>query len=61
MVKLSQINDLLVEEAKIVDYLLSEENSRGKSNFFVAFGFDPVQWHHLERALIQHASAHEIK
>lgn len=59
--KLPTIENALVEEAKITAYLLSEENSGGKSAFFMAFGFTLDGWQILREALLQHASTHEVK
>lgn len=59
--KLPNIENVLVEESKITSYLLSEENSGGKSAFFIAFGFTIEDWQILKDALIQHASSHEVK
>jgi len=50
----------VVEEAKINDYLLSEERSGGKSGFFFAFGFAHARWEVLRNALLRHAAAHEV-
>lgn len=58
--KLPNIENALVEEAKITAFLLSEENSGGKSAFFTAFGFTLNEWVILKAALIQHASDHDI-
>src|SRR5262245_54642538 len=49
-----------VERQKITAYLLSEENSGGKSAFFVTFGFDLAHPEKLEQALLAHAAAHEV-
>ena len=59
--KLPNLENVLVEEAKITAYLLSEENSGGKSAFFMAFGFALDDQETLKDALIQHASTYEIK
>lgn len=59
--KLPNLETAVVEEAKITAYLLSEENSGGKSAFFSAFGFTLVDWRQLSSALIEHASRHEVK
>jgi len=45
----------IVDERKIVEYLLSEENSDGKYAFFVAFGFSVQEWQKLRNALLKHA------
>jgi hypothetical protein len=59
--KLPNLEHALVEEAKIIAYILSEENSGGKAAFFMAVGFTTTHWETLRDALIQHASAHEVK
>lgn len=58
--KLPNHENILIEEAKIIDYLLSEEKSGGKSDFFVAFGFSLAEWEHLRAALRQHAILHDV-
>ena len=58
--KLSNLQDALVEEDKITAYLLSEEKSGGKAAFFAAFGFTLTDPETLRAALLQHAAAHEI-
>jgi hypothetical protein len=58
--KLPNPEKALVEPRKITAYLLSEENSGGKSAFFVAFGFNLAQPEELEQALLAHAAAHEV-
>ena len=59
--KLPNLENVLVEEAKITTYLLSEENSGGKATFFIVFGFTIDEWQRFRDALIQHAETHEIK
>jgi len=49
----------IVETAKITEYLLSEENSGGKSAFFFAFGFTLDQPDSLRQALLRHAQSHD--
>ena len=41
MMRLPSLDRLRVDQTKIVDYLLSEANSRGKSKFFLGLGFGP--------------------
>jgi hypothetical protein len=50
MAKLPNLENALVEESKITDYLLSEEKSGGKSAFFMAFGFTTDDWETLRNA-----------
>lgn len=58
--KLPNLEFALVEERKVAAYLLSEENSGGKSAFFATFGFTVAQWEALRDALLEHAAAHEV-
>jgi hypothetical protein len=58
--KLPNLKNALVEEAKVTAYLLSEENSGGKAAFYVAFGFTVAGWQRLRDALIEHAASHEV-
>jgi hypothetical protein len=44
-----------IDKQKIVDYLLNREKSRGKAAFFIAFGFDMVNWEVLAKALKEQA------
>ncbi|NJL57484.1 hypothetical protein HC928_21890 [bacterium] len=60
MMKLPNLENLLVEKAKIADYLLSQEKSSGKSAFYLVFGFTLADWEILKAALIQHATTHEV-
>ncbi len=50
--KLPNLKNALIEESKITAYLLSEENSGGKSAFFAAFGFSVEMWEKLRDALL---------
>lgn len=58
--KLPFLEQALIEQAKIADYLLSEENSDGKAAFFYAFGFTLQMWALLRDALLEHARQHEV-
>ena len=44
-------DSLLVEETKVIGYLLSEAASRGKATFFLRLGFRPDEWETLATAL----------
>ncbi len=55
MTLLPSLDKLRVDQAKIVDYLLSEANSRGKSKFFLGLGFRPENWTALAEAIKAHA------
>lgn len=46
---------LRVDRSKVVDYLLSEFNSRGKATFFLRYGFRPEAWETLAAALTEQA------
>jgi len=61
-VKLPNVEQAIVPRAKIVDYLLSEvqEKGRDKATFFRAFGFSLQGWEELASALLHHAQTHEI-
>lgn len=58
--ELPNLNNALIEESKITAYLLSEENSGGKSAFFAAFGFTVETWERLRDALQHHIATHEV-
>ena len=60
--KLPNTHNLVIERAKIVDYLLSEthEDGRHKAAFFRRFGFRPEFWQDFADALKQHAVDHEL-
>lgn len=58
--KLPNVEFGLIEESKITAYLLSEENSGGKSVFFAAFGFTIDAPEILRDALFIHAKTHEV-
>ena len=53
-------DQLRVDQAKIVDYLLSESNGRGKATFFLQFGFRPEQWAVLAEAIKVQARGHTV-
>lgn len=58
--KLPNLNEALVEEKKITEYLLSEDNSGGKKGFFAGFGFTSDNWQQVREALLSHATAHDV-
>ncbi len=60
--KLPNAGQAHVDETKIVDYLLSESHSDGRSKaaFFFSFGFDRTRWRELAAALRSHGAANEI-
>ena len=51
-----------VEREKVVDYLLSTTNPRGRSKgaFFLRFGFSVASWQRFADALKLQGSAHEV-
>ncbi|MDX1992694.1 MAG: hypothetical protein SF029_09900 [bacterium] len=58
--KMPGVEKALVEENKVINYLLSPDNSEGKQAFFTAFGFTIDAWEILRNALLQHAMNHEV-
>ena len=52
----------IVDESKVVDYLLSEHHpdGRAKAAFFSALGFRPQRWRTLARALRAHGASAEV-
>lgn len=51
---------LRVDESKVVEYLLSHPNGKGKAAFFLAFGFVPAAWSVLADALKQQARGNPV-
>ena len=51
-----------VDKTKVVDYLLSESHSDGRSKaaFFLSFGFNRGRWGGLAEALRTHGAANEV-
>ena len=60
--KLPNLEQVVVDRAKIVDYLLSETQlvGRHKAVFFRRVGFAAERWQELADALRKHAADHEI-
>lgn len=52
----------IVEESKVVDYLLSAHHpdGRAKAAFFAAFGFRAQRWRNFARALRAHGASGEV-
>ena len=52
----------IVDDRKIIEYLLSPQHSRGaaKAEFFRRFGFSLAQWTVCREALFAHAQNHEV-
>jgi hypothetical protein len=60
--KLPAANRLVVERAKIADYLLNPAHrfGAGKARFFTHFGFRLTAWEQLAPALREHGRTHEV-
>jgi len=58
--RLPNSENAFVEDQKILDYLLNEEKSGGKTAFFVAFGFQLHDVTLLRQALLTHAMSNEV-
>jgi hypothetical protein len=61
--KLPNVDQMWVPQAKITDYLLSfeHEDGRSKADFFTRFGFSATKWLDLAIALQNHAKTHDVK
>ncbi|WP_343044066.1 DUF6883 domain-containing protein [Thermomonas brevis] len=57
---LPECDRLHIERAKIVDYLLSDGNGRGKAGFFRRLGFHSDRWEELADALRHQASSNPV-
>ena len=62
VMKLPNAHLAVVEEKKIVEYLLNDSHRFGasKARFFVAFGFTVAAWRVLAEALREHARVGEV-
>lgn len=60
--KLPHAEHSIVEQEKIVDYLLNLTHRHGasKARFFLEFGFRLDQWEQLADALREHGQAHAV-
>jgi len=60
--KLPYLSQAIVPQEKITGYLLSLTHSDGKSKakFFLAFGFSADNWIIMAKALVTHATEHEV-
>lgn len=61
--KLPNLENAYVPEAKIVKYLLNLEHNQGgkdKAAFFMSFSFTIEAWEVLAQALLAHAAAYEV-
>jgi len=61
-VKLLNLENANVPQAKITHYLLSPTHAtgRGKAKFFIRFGFSAEQWEVLAEALLNHARDNNV-
>lgn len=59
---LPQPDDLIVEQAKIVQYLLNplHEDGASKARFFMALGFEANDWRVMASALRTHGQVREV-
>lgn len=62
MERLPNVDDAIIDEAKMTNYLLSVEHpaGRAKARFFHHFGFGLEAWEMLRTALLEHARNHAI-
>lgn len=60
--KLPNANLAIIEEAKVIDYLLNQKHRFGasKARFFRQFGFRPEKWEDLAAALRKHGRQNEV-
>ncbi len=60
--KLPNLENAVVPEAKITRYLLSltHEDGYGKAIFFLEHGFSVDKWEDMVAALLQHAADHDV-
>lgn len=60
--KLPNANLAIIEEAKVIDYLLNQKHRFGasKARFFGQFGFQREKWKDLAAALRKHGRQNEV-
>lgn len=60
--KLPNLENAQIPQAKITDYLLSftHRDGRHKAAFFTRFGFSADNWEIMEMALLQHAAENDV-
>ncbi|WP_366943406.1 DUF6883 domain-containing protein [Nevskia sp.] len=60
--RLPQPDDLIVEQAKITQYLLDLRHHDGasKARFFMAMGFDANDWQAMAAALLAHGRMRDV-
>jgi hypothetical protein len=60
--KLPNADLAIIEEAKVIDYLLNQKHRFGasKARFFGQFGFRPEKWEDLAAALRKHGRQNEV-
>jgi len=51
---------LVVEQAKVINYLLNPVNSRGKAAFFLKLGFTTADWQTFSDRLKQHGRENPV-
>lgn len=59
--KLPNADNAVIDQAKLITYLLSSAHPLGrhKARFFRRFGFSAAAWHKLAEALLKHGAQHE--
>lgn len=62
MAKLPNIDAAIVEDAKLVDYLLDPTHHRGaaKARFLAGFGFSSARPDEAREAFLEHAHRHDV-
>lgn len=62
MAKLPNIDDAIVEDAKLADYLLNATHPQGgaKARFLASFGFSAARLDEAREAFLEHARRNEI-
>src|SRR4051812_45667653 len=62
MAQLPNIATAIVDDRKIIDYLLNATHpqNQGKANFFGLFGFTLTNWQELKKSLLDHPNNHQV-
>ncbi|MFM9938770.1 MAG: DUF6883 domain-containing protein [Hyphomicrobiaceae bacterium] len=62
MAKLPNIDAAVVEDAKLIDYLLNPAHPRGaaKARFLASFGFSSARPDEARAAFLEHARQHDV-
>lgn len=58
--RLQNIRNAVVDDRKVTDYLLAEESSSGKAEFFARYGYNLSNWTLLQSALLLHAREYDV-